>query len=185
VAFRIPVFGPMIKKFGAIPASRENARLVLESGFPLLVCPGGDVDSLKPFSKRHVVDFGERRGFIKLAIERQVPIVPVVSVGAHEVCVILNDGRKMAKALKLDRLLRVKTAPLSFGFPNGLGIAGLGSIPLPSKVTLRVLAPIHLGEPPSAAKDPDRVERAYELVRQTMQVAVDDLSARRRFPVLG
>ncbi len=183
--FQIPVFGPTLEKFGAIPASRQNASTVLREGFPLLICPGGDEDSLKPFSRRHEVNFGKRRGFIRLAIREQAPIVPIVSVGAHEVVFMLNDGRGLAKALRLDKIARVKTAPFSFGFPNGLSIAGLGSIPLPSKIKLRVLPPIFFNEPPSAADDSVTVERCYERVRQQMQLALSELASQRRLPVFG
>lgn len=184
-ALKIPGFGPTISKFGAIPASRENASLVLREGFPLLVCPGGDEDSLKPFARRHEIRFGRRRGFIRLAIKEQVPLVPVVSVGAHETMMVLNDGRRLARSLMLDRLFRIKSAPLTLSFPQGLGIAGLGSLPLPAKIRSRVLEPIFLHEPPSAANDPERVEACFEHVRDKMQAALSQLATRRKRVFFG
>jgi len=185
LGLQIPKFGAFFRALGAIEASRENARIVLESGFPLLVCPGGDVDSLRPFRQRHQVSFGQRRGFIRLAIEQQVPIVPVVSVGAHEIFFVLNDGRRLARALGVDRLFRLKTLPLTLSFPLGLTPGGLLSIPLPSKISIRVLPRIELPEPPAAAADGAVVERCFQHVRRRMQRALDELAARRKHVILG
>jgi 1-acyl-sn-glycerol-3-phosphate acyltransferase len=55
--------------------------------------------------------FDGRKGFLKLAHERRVKIVPVVSVGGQETFFVLNDGRKMAKLLRFDKLFRVKSRP--------------------------------------------------------------------------
>lgn len=185
VVFKFPGIGAAVRKFGGIPATPENASLTLRNGFPLLVYPGGDLDALKPFSRRHEIMFGRRRGFIKLAIKEQVPIVPVVSVGAHEVMMLLTDGRSLARTLRFDKFLRIKTVPISLGFPFGLGLAGVGSIPLPSKVRIRILPPISLAEPRQAAENSERVERAFVYVKNQMQRALSDLAANRRLPVLG
>jgi 1-acyl-sn-glycerol-3-phosphate acyltransferase len=185
MAFRVPLFASFLRRLGAIPASRDNAALVLRNGFPLLVCPGGDVDSLKPFRQRHRVMFGPRRGFIRVALRQQIPIIPVVSVGAHETLLVLNDGRWLAEVTGAAKHFRIKSIPLSLSFPFGLGVAGLGSIPLPSKIQVRVLSPIRFAEPPGAADDPAAVERCFESVRGTMQAGLDDLASRRRRIILG
>ena len=184
-AFRIPFLGPFLTSMGAIPANKKNAKIVLDSDYPLLVCPGGDVDSLKPFSKRHQICFGNRRGFIRTAIEHQVPIIPVVSVGAHETMFVLNDGRWLAQVSGFAKYFRIKSIPLVLSFPFGLTPAGLPSIPLPSKIRIRMLPKIELDESPSAAKDPVTVERCFEHVRWKMQSALDDLAFKRKWPILG
>lgn len=185
LAFKIPVMGDLLTKMGALPASRKNGEQVLDAGCPLLVCPGGDEDALKPYKKRHHISFGKRRGFVRLAIRKQVPIIPVISVGAHETIFILNDGTRLAKMLKVDKLLRVKSVPLSLSFPFGLTIAGLMSIPLPSKITVQVLEPIHLNVPAEAENDPDIVEQCFEKVRSKMQTSLSTLSAERKWPLFG
>ena len=184
-AFSIPLMGPFLVKMGAVHASRENARIVLRSNFPIVLCPGGDMDALKPYSQRHKITFGDRQGFVRMAISEQVPIIPVVSVGAHETLFVLNDGRRAARLSGLSRLLRIKSVPLTVGFPVGLTPAGLGCIPLPSKITLRILPKIELAEPPEAAEDPAVVQRCFDHVVQTMQGELDDLASRRRWPILG
>jgi 1-acyl-sn-glycerol-3-phosphate acyltransferase len=184
-AFRVPLMGWLLPRLGAIHASRENAATVLAANHPLLVCPGGDIDALKPFSQRHRIVFGQRMGFVALALRHRVPIVPVVSVGAHETLFFVNDGRWLAEKSGLARLLRVKAVPLALSFPFGLTPAGLFAIPLPSKVTLRVLPPIHFDEPAAAADDPAVVQRCFARVVATMQAALDDLAAQRKHVVLG
>jgi len=184
-AFHIPLMGPFLVKMGAVHACRENARIVLRSNFPVMLCPGGDMDALKPYSQRHKITFGKRQGFIRMALSEQVPIIPIVSVGAHETLFVLNDGRRTARYSGFSRLFRIKSVPLTFGFPMGLTPAGLGCIPLPSKITLRILPKIELAERPEAAGDPAVVQRCFDHVVSTMQAAVDDLASKRRWPILG
>src|SRR5215210_6181079 len=66
-----------LRKFGTVAASPENAQTALDSGAALLVYPGGDHEVHRPSWEGHRVDFDGRKGFIRLALERDVPIVPV------------------------------------------------------------------------------------------------------------
>ena len=50
------------------------------------------------------MDFGGRKGFIRLALEKDVPIVPVVSVGGQETALFLSRGEGLAKLLRLDKM---------------------------------------------------------------------------------
>jgi 1-acyl-sn-glycerol-3-phosphate acyltransferase len=185
IALKVPYFSRILTKLGAVPANKENARMVLKSGYPLLLCPGGDVDSLKPFNKRHHICFGERRGFIRLAIEQQVPIIPIVSVGAHETLFILNDGRWLAEISGAAEYLRIKTIPFSLSFPFGLTPAGLLSIPLPSKIRIQILPKIELHELPQASNNTAVVERCFEHIRGKMQKALDELASTRKHIIFG
>ncbi len=184
-SFYIPMLGGFLNKLGAIPASTENGQRVLHANHPLFVCPGGDIDALKPFTQRHKIFFGKRRGFIRLALREQVPIIPVVSVGAHETLLVLNDGRWLADLIGLSRRYRIKTVPVTFSFPLGFTLGSLFSIPLPSKIRIRILPPITLSEPPTAADDKQAVERCFAHVRERMQSALDELASRRKRFFLG
>lgn len=185
VGFKLPLLGQYFPKMGAIPATPNNARIVLQADRPCLVYPGGDLDSLKPFRRRHQITFGNRRGFIKTALSEQVPIVPIISVGAHETLFVLNDGRKLAELSGFAKLFRIKTMPLTLSFPFGLGIGGLFAIPLPSKIKVKVLPKIELSESADAANDPLVVERCFQHVTMTMQRALDKLASHRRHLLLG
>ncbi len=184
-AFGMPLMGKFLVRMGAVHASRENARIVLRSNFPVMLCPGGDMDALKPYSQRHRITFGKRMGFIRMAISEQVPIVPVVSVGAHETLFVLNSGQRTARYSGLSKLFRIKAVPMTLGFPFGLTPASLGCLPVPSKIVLRILPRIELAERPEAANDPAVVQRCFDHVVQTMQTALSDLASQRKWPVLG
>ena len=183
---RIPILGNVLAKLGAIRGSADNAGKVLDMDGALLVYPGGEIDCLRPFSQRNRINFHGRIGFIKLAIERQVPIVPVVNAGGHEVYFTLLSSQRLARWSGIERLTRVKTVPLNIGLPWGIWLTGfLPYLPLPAKFQYRVGKPIHLRYRPSAAKDPDVLRRASIGISTTMQDMLDDLTRRRRFPVIG
>src|ERR1035441_533211 len=95
-----------LRRVGTVAAAPENARKALESGAALLVYPGGDYEVHRPSWQRNRVDFDRRKGFIRLALRQDVPIVPVVSIGGHETAVFLSRGEGLARLLALDRLFR-------------------------------------------------------------------------------
>lgn len=176
VPFSVPGAGAWLNAAGAIAANQENGRLALDRGAAVLVFPGGDVDACKPFRDRYRVDFGRRRGFIRLAIREQVPIVPVVSAGAHESLYLLTDGREIAQWLGLDRRFRSNVAPLGLALPYGLVVGvPFPHLPPPVKIHTRILAPIQPDLPPSAADDPRLVESLYARVLQAMRAAMEEI----------
>ncbi len=85
-------------------------------------------------------------------------------------------------AFGLDRLLRTKYLPVTFGFPFGLTLAGPPNLPLPTKIVTEVLDPIDVRA--EFGDDPDIAE-VDRVVRARMQTKLDELAAARRFPVLG
>jgi 1-acyl-sn-glycerol-3-phosphate acyltransferase len=178
-----PIAGDMLRKSGTMSASHKNAEKALESGAPVLVYPGGDWETHRPSWEGNKVDFGGRKGFIRLALDAGVPIVPVVSIGGQETALFLSRGAGLAKALRLDKLFRLKVLPISIAPPWGLNIGDFaGHIPLPAKITIEVLPPIDLER--EFGPDPN-LDEVYEYVRRQMQEALDALAAERRFPVIG
>jgi len=178
-----PVIGDLLRRSGTISASPENAEKALESGAPVLVYPGGDWETHRPSWEGDKVDFAGRKGFIRLALEAGVPIVPVVSVGGQETALFLSRGAGLAKTLRLDKLFRLKVLPISIAAPWGLNVGDfLGHIPLPAKITIEVLPPIDLRE--EFGPDPD-LDEVYDHVTGQMQDALEALAAERRFPVIG
>lgn len=166
-----------LRKFGTVAASPDNARLALQSGAAVLVYPGGDYEVYRPSWQRHVVDLGGRKGFVRLARETGVPIVPVASVGGQETALFLGRGQGLARLLMLDRVFRLKSVPISVALPWGLNVTDwLGHIPLPAKIAIEVQQPIE----PTAD---DQV--TYDAVVASLQAGVNRLAAQRRFPVIG
>ena len=171
-----------LRKFGTVAASPENARKALASGAALLVYPGGDYEVHRPSWQSSRVDFGGRKGFLRLALEQDVPIVPVVAIGGQETALFLTRGERLARLLALDRLLRLKVLPISIALPWIVNVGDFGHIPLPAKITIETLPAIDLrGE---FGPEPD-VDDVYDHVIRVMQDALDALAAERRFPVLG
>jgi 1-acyl-sn-glycerol-3-phosphate acyltransferase len=129
------------------------------------------------------VDFAGRKGFIRLALDRDVPIVPVVSIGGQETALFLSRGERLAKLLGLNRMFRLKVLPISIALPWGLNVGDmLGHVPLPAKITTEVLPAIDLRE--EFGKDPDVDEIYHELIAR-MQGTLTALDEERRLPLLG
>jgi 1-acyl-sn-glycerol-3-phosphate acyltransferase len=184
---RLPGVGAAMARAGGIEADPVGAEDILRSGAVLLVYPGGDHEVFRPWSDRNRIDFGGRLGAIRLALRTQVPVVPAVSVGAHETLVVLARGETLARRLGLYRLTRAKVMPLALGPPFGIAPGGLPTLPLPAKITTELLEPIDWStrHGPDAADDDEIVRRCYEELTSAMQAALDRLAAERRFPVLG
>ena len=178
LVFKLPGARASLSKYGTVPASPENMRRALERDAALLVYPGGDHETYRPSWESDRIDFAGRNGFARLAMEHEVPIVPVVAIGGQETALFLGQGRDLARRLRLDTLLRLKVFPAQVAPPFGLTILDLpGRLPLPAKIKVQVLPKISL-----RATDPDD---AYDLVTGRMQDALDDLAAERILPVVG
>jgi len=177
-----PLLG-ILRRYGTVKASHDNARRAFDRGAALLVYPGGDWETFRPSWQGDRIDFGGRKGFIRLALDAGVPIVPVVSMGGQETALFLTRGRRLAKALRLDRLTRVKVMPISLGPPFGVNLLDLPlRLPLPAKIQIEVLPPVDLEE--RFGPDPDHDE-VYESVTGRMQRALSRLAEERTLPVVG
>ncbi len=172
-----------LRKFGTVAASPANARKALDAEAALLVYPGGDYEVHRPSWQRNRVDFGGRKGFIRLAIEQDMPIVPVVSIGGQETALFLTRGERLARLLMLDKLFRLKVLPISLSLP-WISTSGdmMGHIPLPAKITIETLPPINVREEFGPEPDPSEV---YDHLTRIMQDTLDALATERRLPVLG
>jgi len=154
-AFYQLVERPSQPRFGMVEATAENARDALSAGAATLVYPGGEHEAHRPSWQRHRVDFGGATDFIDLALEHDVPIVPVVAVGGQETALFL---------------------------PGGISLPLWPKVPLPAKLTLEALSPIHLRA--EFGSEPD-VDQVYEHILRLMNDTLQALAAERRLPVLG
>ena len=176
------VTADFFKKTGFIPANHSNAEEALRSGGVVVVFPGGDYDVYRPTLAENTIDFDGRKGYIRAALNAGVPLVPAVGIGGQQTQFYLSRGTGLAKALRLDKLLRAKILPISFGFPFGFSAVLPINVPLPTKIVMRVLEPIDIAA--QFGDDPD-IDEVDAHVRAVMQSALDELAEERRFPLLG
>jgi 1-acyl-sn-glycerol-3-phosphate acyltransferase len=183
LVFKLPGLRALLERYGTVPASPANMARALRRNAALLVYPGGDHETYRPSWESGRIDFAGRTGFIELALKHGVPVVPVVAIGGQETALFLGQGRRLARALHLDRELRLKVMPAVIGPPFGLTMLDLpGRIPLPAKIAIRVLKPIDLRDRLGNRPDPGE---AYTLVTSTMQRTLTRLSNERSLPVVG
>lgn len=181
VPIQIPGLHQFLVPLGAVRASHDNAKRVFASGKKALVYPGGDVDSMRGWSERKQVCFAGRRGYVRLALRSGVPIIPLVSAGAHEVLIVLHHGRDLAVRLPILKRLRLKAWPISLSIPWGLTTGPIPPfIPLRTQIFQEVLEPIHFTRSgDEAANDELYVLECDARVRAVMQTALDRLYAER------
>ena len=173
----------LLQRYGTVPASPANMAEALRRNSALLVYPGGDHETFRPSWESEQVDFAARTGFVSLAIEHDLPIVPVVAIGGQETGLFLGQGRRLARRLQLDRLMRLKVFPAVLGPPFGMTILDFPlRFPLPSKISIRVLKPIDLRRRLGSSPD---VDESYKLVTSTMQRTLTRLANERSIPVVG
>jgi 1-acyl-sn-glycerol-3-phosphate acyltransferase len=108
--------------------------------------------------------------------------VPAVAVGGQENQIYISRGMGLARALRLDKLMRVKILPISIGVPFGLSAVFPPNLPLPTKIVMQVLEPIDIRAEFGDEPDVDAVDAH---VRRVMQQALNTLAKERRLPVIG
>ena len=183
LVFKVPGVRAVLTPYGTVPASPQNMRRALARDAALLVYPGGDHETYRATWHSADIDFAHRAGFVRLALQLDVPIVPVVAIGGQETALFLGQGERIARLLHLHRLLRLDVAPVQIAPPWGVTVLDLpGRVPLPAKITVDVLPAIDLRSELGADADPDA---GYGLVTGRMQDALDKLAHARAFPLIG
>ena len=183
--FAYPGMASVLRRLGILPASHENGRRALAMGGPVVVFPGGDYEVFRPWPERNRIRFGRRTGFVKLALQTGVPVVPMTIHGAHQSTFVLTRGRWIARLTGIDRL-HVNVFPFVWNIPLGLTPAFVPSVVLPSKVTVQIGAPLDWARHgPSLADDPAVLNACYEEITGIMQAHLDALASERPYPILS
>jgi 1-acyl-sn-glycerol-3-phosphate acyltransferase len=180
-----PGIGTYFRKMGVLPAAPDSMATALAAGHDVAVWPGGEVDSLRPWTKRDKAILAGRKGFLRLAINAGVPIVPIATVGGPDSMPVLATGRRIARALQLDKVARLKMFPIALQAPWGLSPAMLPEIPLPTKIRTAFQKPIRLSTDPKKASDDEYLASSYARVEGSIQNGMDALARRRRLPLFG
>ena len=131
----VPFASYLLSRWGQITGTPENCRRLLAAEEAVLVFPEGARGISKPFSQRYqLAEFG--KGFMRLALEMQAPIVPIAVIGAEEQAPAVNV-RPLAKLLGMPSFPVVPYPPF------------VPLVPLPVKYR------VYFGEPMRFTGDPD------------------------------
>jgi len=171
---QMPVVGTLWSRAGGVAANPYNAyRLLREQRQLVLVFPEGTKGTGKHVSERYRLRRFGRGGFVEIAMRAGVPILPMAVVGSEETMPTLFTIPKLAAPLGLP-YVPVTANMLALG-------PVLGLLPLPAKLRIKVLDPIHLDVPPDQARySRSKVMDTAEEVRERIQDALYEMLRQRR-----
>ncbi|MDD9952622.1 MAG: lysophospholipid acyltransferase family protein [Zetaproteobacteria bacterium] len=161
--FKIPYLGELIEELGSIEGTATNAKELLQRNEIVAVAPGGMKEALRPSSERYQIIWQRRRGFVRLAVETQSPIVLACCPKADDVYDVYSSPftRWAYKSFRV---------PIFFA--RGLG---LSFFPRPVELIHYVAKPLY--PPRIAPGHPDfeqAVERFHERVVKRMEKLMGD-----------
>lgn len=150
------------QKLGFIEATFENGVSLLKKNNLVVIFPEGENGNFKPTSKMYQLqEF--KRGFIRMALKTQAPIVPVIVIGAEETHINLSK-------LKLTKYLRGTVLPLPLNF-----------IPLPVKWKIKFLPPIYLPYRADDIEDSELMrDLALEIQEQMQEILTEEVQKRSK-----
>lgn len=177
----LPGLARLAAQVGAIQPHPDLVRAALRRDAAVLIYPGGAKDVFRPHSLRNKIYFHGHKGFIKLALQEEAPIIPFISHGAHSTLIVLADIYPQLEQLHKWGMpwlggFDPGVFPIYLGLPWGIGVGPLPNIPLPIPIHTRVCPPIlfeRYGQ--EAARDRKYVEQCYDRVCQEMQQELNRL----------
>lgn len=173
--------GPAIEALGAVQASPEAARKAFDEGYHVFVIPGGDLDASKPWPIRNTMSFHGHAGFVRLARNLKVPIVPIVTAGGSESAIVFTRGKGLAKAVGADKRARLQIMPVILSAPWGLNVLTsviLPYMPMPTKLDSVVMPARNVVDDDRPFKEiSDEIEAAMKNVMKGLTEG--------RIPVIG
>jgi 1-acyl-sn-glycerol-3-phosphate acyltransferase len=171
-AFRRGWMANVIARIGGVRASTDTALPLLADGQLVAVFPEGLRGVGKLYRERYRLARFGRGGFVRLAQRASVPLLPVAIVGAEEIHPVIGRLTRLAEPLGLPYI------PITPTFP---WLGPLGLLPVPTKWTIRIGAPI-LPPPPG---DETATARVAEAVRGEIDAMIGELLAQRRSILFG
>ena len=158
--FKTPMLRDWARDGGVRPASPGAGLRLLEEGHPLGVAPGGMWECLRPSSEARTHRWHDRRGFCRLALRAQAPMVLAA-------CPAGDDIYRIRSSRITNRVYRHLRAPLPVA--RGLGPT---LIPRPVRLTHFLAPPI---VPP--VHDPAREGEQVEALHAEAMAVMDGLLA--------
>ncbi len=171
-AFRAGWMANVVARIGGVRASTETALPLLGAGELVAVFPEGLKGVGKLYRERYRLARFGRGGFVRLARQARVPLLPVAIVGAEEIHPVIGKITRLAEPLGLPYI------PITPTFP---WLGPLGLLPVPTKWTIQIGPPI----PPPAIGDEAGTLQVAEAVRTAIDGMIADLLAQRRSILFG
>jgi 1-acyl-sn-glycerol-3-phosphate acyltransferase len=168
---RMPLMGDFYNRMGAVVASYDNARTLLQRGELVGIFPEGVEGVAKGVNRRYRLEHF-RTGFMRLSLELKVPIIPVAVVGAEETYPVIGKWTNDTIA----KLLNVPYVPVTPFFPL-LGMAGV--LPLPTRWCVQFGAPQHPYAQIGKSLSRRKIVAATDSFRRDVQGMVHQLLAHR------
>lgn len=158
--FSVPLLKDFFLKGGTLNANPENAKKFLDDKHCVMIAPGGIYEGLicQPGMTR--IPWERRKGFVKLAIEKGVPIIPTYCDGISEV--YYNSKFLLKLRIKLNEMTRF-SLPLFFG---------LGLLPFPKKLVHFIGNPV-LTEKKKNESKAEQIKRVHLKVLESMKRMAD------------
>ena len=171
-AFRSGWMANVVARVGCVRASMETALPMLARGDLVAVFPEGLRGVGKLYRERYRLARFGRGGFVRLAREAQVPLLPVAVLGAEEIHPVIGKITRFAEPLGIPYI------PITPTFP---WLGPLGLLPVPTKWTIQIGKPIAPPKPGDEGGTP----RVAEDVRGAIDGMIADLLAQRRSILFG
>jgi 1-acyl-sn-glycerol-3-phosphate acyltransferase len=114
--WKIPMLNRLAAAVGVVDGTPEVADRLLDDGELLLVLPGGLREAVKPRELRYQLLWGQRYGFVKLAVRHQVPLIPLACVGSDDLFDFVGNayarGKRWFGSVKLPVPLPSRVLPI-------------------------------------------------------------------------
>lgn len=157
--FNIPAMRDVWATLGIIDGTQENGTRLLESGQLAACMPGGALEASRSSRLKRTLRWADHRGYARLAVRANVPIIPTACPAADDLYLVLVDGWTTGRLIQ--RFTRTKRV-----FPVPLAV-GVGVLPFPVKLTQ------YVGEPLWPLQEGDPEDRAIELDGRVRRVLRD------------
>jgi 1-acyl-sn-glycerol-3-phosphate acyltransferase len=160
--FKIPVLNELMTDAGMVNSSMETARLELAREHVVGLAPGGMREAIRPTTEKYKVRWGKRKGFVRLAMSAQCPVILAACPRADDIYTVSTGWMT---ELAYDRF----KIPLAF-------VRGAGGTLLPRRVRLthHLSAPI---QPPDVPESSARFEAEVDAWHQYLIERIDRLMA--------
>jgi 1-acyl-sn-glycerol-3-phosphate acyltransferase len=173
IHFRVPLWRNFLAKYGVVEGSRESCAQLFDEGQCVLVFPGGAREVAKRRGEKYQLTWGERLGFVRMAMAHGCTIVPFAALGADDAYDILLDADDLMASpfgAILSRLGVRKDAIL----PVARGLGG-SMLPRPERLYFKFQEPISLSGYKGRESDDDLCRQVRDDVARRIESGIEDL----------